>query len=1090
MRLLRTFFILTIILCPVFIHAADISDDLQAQMQVSKTDQLISVWIELPKVVNGKQIAAAHSSAMQTRAERYKVVLTNLKESHANAQRSVLGYLRSLPNFQDKNIKPHWMINLVEADLTSQEIIKLANRTDIEKIYIAPQLVTIEPKIVQKSSMSLSAGVESNLTYIRADSAWKMGYTGAGSVVCSFDTGVDGEHPALKHSWRGLDGDSLASWFDPAKNQLAPHSVPDCGLTGCNTNHGTHTMGIMVGVDTLSGDTVGVAPGAKWISAAVIDIAGTSIVDAFEWAADPDGDPNTMDDIPDVINHSWGIPGLECENLFYDLIDNTEALGIVNIFAAGNEGGFGASTIRNPANRANDSLDCFAIGNIDHLTEAVSGSSSRGPSICPVGAIKPNVVAPGTAIRSTYPNGLYGSMSGTSMAAPHVSGLVALLRQKNPNATVDEIKTAILTSTQNIGQVVPNNDIGWGVIDCVTALNNLSSVNSTPNISLYSFDHPSISAGDTVVGTIVLQNRGASVSSVTASIIGVNPALEVLAGSASFGTIAEGDTVRAGSSFEAVVADTASVGSFLPIDLEVSGAGYTDTLKLYYVVEPKTSRSFVTHNVGNIQFSLSNFGTFGLGAGSFFPIGGSGFRYNGGGDDLFEGGLMIGQNLTNVSDGVRNLGGEPDGDFQVMPGGDITFVTPKIGVTQESFARFSDSRAENPIGLEIEQNSYAFSNVLYQDFIILQFVITNRSGGSLSNLYVGLYMDWDVPTYNSNAGGYELTDDFSWVAYNSSGVLSNYRGVKVLHPATDGSFTELADSAAFPSSLADAAHDGLTELEKIRALSNGFAGSETFKSLRKDLFQVTSAKISLADNQIDTVTFALLAGDTYSDIQNAALEASNVYLGLIDFDNDGISDSIDNCPFTYNPTQEDTDGDGVGDSCDVCIGFDDLADVDNDGVPDSCDICPGFDDLADADNDGVPDSCDICPGFDDLADADNDGVPDSCDICPGFDDLADADNDGVPDSCDIELPQSFSLSQNYPNPFNPTTSILFELPKRTEYKFEIFNLVGQKIYEKNETADAGQYSIVWDASEFASGVYLYKLTSDSYSESKKMLLLK
>ena len=341
---------------------------------------------------------------------------------------------------------------------------------------------------------------------------------------------------------------------------------------------------------------------------------------------------------------------------------------------------------------------------------------------------------------------------------------------------------------------------------------------------------------------------------------------------------------------------------------------------------------------------------------------------------------MIGKNLKNVSDGVRNLGGEPDGDFQVMPGGDITFVTPKIGVTQESFARFSDSRAENPIGLEIEQNSYAFSNVLYQDFIILQFVITNRSGGSLSNLYVGLYMDWDVPTYNSNAGGYELTDDFSWVAYNSSGVLSNYRGVKVLHPATDGSFTELADSAAFPSSLADAAHDGLTELEKIRALSNGFAGSETFKNLQKDLFQVTSAKISLADNQTDTVTFALLAGDTYSDIQNAASAAYNVYLGVV-------------------------------------------TDIKEITGPD-------------------------------------------------------------------ELPQSFSLSQNYPNPFNPTTSILFELPKRTEYKFEIFNLVGQKIFEKNETADAGQYSIVWDASEFASGVYLYKLTSDSYSESKKMLLLK
>ncbi len=979
MRFLRTFFFITIIICPVLLQAAEIADDLSAQMRVTKVDQSILVWVELPNVVQGKQVASNLSSSIQTRAERNKNIIRSLKDSHADAQRSVLQYLQTLPNVEKKNIKPHWMVNLIEVKLTAPEIEELAKRSDIAKIYTVPQVVSIVPEISKISSQLLSlVGVESNLTYIRADSAWKLGYTGEGSLVCSFDTGVDGEHPALKHSWNGLDGDSLASWFDPHDNLLSPHFIGNCGFSFCNTIHGSHTMGIMVGVDNATGDTVGVAPGAKWISAAIIDISGVSIVDAFEWSADPDGNPNTSDDVPDVINHSWGIPGVGCENLFYNLIDNSEALGIVNIFAAGNEGA-GVEKIRNPANRAIDSLDCFAIGNIDHNSELVATSSSRGPSICPLGAIKPNVSAPGINIRSTSISGFYVTRDGTSMSAPHVSGLVALLRQKNPNATVDEIKFAILNSALPMGQVVPNNDIGWGVIDCVEALKLISPVNATPNVSVYAFDHPQIAAGDNVVGTVVLENRGASVSAVNAVIVGTNGALQVISGSASFGTIAEGDTVRAGTTFEVAVADTVSAGTFLPIDLEITGTGYIDTVKLYFMVEPKLSRSFVTHNVGNIEFTLSNFGTFGLGDGSFFPIGGSGFLYKSGPDDLFEGGLMIGQNFQNVADGIRNSAEEPDGDFGVLPSGNIVFVNPKAGVSQQSFSSFSDSRLVNPLGLEIDQTSLAFDYAPYKDFIILQYLITNRSGATLNNIYVGLYMDWDVRSFNSNSGGYELGDQFAWIGYFDGFAYSDYRGLKVLQPSTNSVYTELGDSAYF-SSAAQPNDDGFTELEKIGALANGFSGTETFKAVRKDLIQVVTAKISLADNQTDTVTFALLAGDNYSEIQAAALEASNANLGVV-------------------------------------------TDIDDFVNPD-------------------------------------------------------------------QLPQSFSLKQNYPNPFNPTTSISFDLPKRSEYKLEIFNLVGQKLLEKVETVNAGKHSFVWDASETASGVYLYKLTVDTFSESKKMVLLK
>lgn len=902
----QLFLITFLIIISSSITAGELSQKLQNIITNKQPQEMVKVWIELPRFESAKQFQTSLVSSFKTRAQRHKYAIDELKINNRKTQESLLQYLKTLEkNNQARHIKPHWLVNLIEAEVPVEKLAELTKRSDIATIYTVPKIVPIIPMTQVKAAPSLSTGVESNLTDINAPAAWAAGYTGKGRVICSFDTGVDGLHPALYNNWKGLDGDSVAAWFDPAKHQAFPHTIPDCGFSSCNTNHGTHVMGIMVGHDNNSGDTVGVALDAKWISAAVIDINGVSIIDAFEWAADPDGDPNTIADVPDVINHSWGVSDIGCQNVFYNIIDNIEALGIVNIFAAGNEGNQGASTIRNPANRANDSLDCFAVGNIDASTNTIYSSSSRGPSDCN-SAIKPNVVAPGTSIRSTLPNGNYGSYTGTSMAAPHVSALVALLRQKNPNATVNEIKNAILTSTDQLGRTLPNNDYGWGLIDCMAALNKISGTVASPNVKVYAFDHPPINPGDTVVGTVVLKNLGADVNSISANLVNNNSALTILNGSANFGTINNNDTVRSGDSIRVIVADTVTVGSILSLDFNITNGTYTTTAKLFFLVEPKLQRSFVTHNVGNIGFSLSNFGTFGLGADSFFPIGGVGFTYK---DtvkdtvnDMFEGGLMIGKGLNQVSDGIRNAAGEPDGDFGVSPGGNIAFVSPMPSVTQETSSRFNDERAENPIGLEIAQNSYAFNYSPYQDFIILQYIIKNTTLSALNNIYVGLYLDWDITDYSQDAGGYESGDDFTWTAYKTTTILQNYRGVKIVDGNTVTSFTGTGDLVYYP--------EGFTESEKMSALIDGFGTADSLKDKANDLFQVVSTKIDLTPNQIDTVAFALLAGDNFADIQNAANQSLQAYLlNLTDVeDNTDITTLPDaftlnqNYPNPFNPT--------------------------------------------------------------------------------------------------------------------------------------------------------------------------------------------
>lgn len=860
--------ILTLI---VSVQAGQVSKDLLAKLADADGDQLMAVWIQLA-TVNNLAVLKAAADIDATRAERYESTARQLKRTHAEQQQNLLTVLRQLEsNDLVENINPHWLINMVEADVTADAVIGLANRDDVVMVHAKPRIRSILPDKIE-SAPSLSTGVSDHLTAINADDAWAAGYTGEGRLVCSFDTGVDGDHPALSSSWKGNDGNHAAAWFDPRYDgQSTPRKISNCGYNSCNSSHGTHTMGTMVGHDT---DTIGVAPDAQWISAAVIDVTGTSIIDAFEWAANPDGDFNTIDDVPDVINHSWGVAGVGCENLFYNVIEATEALGIVNIFAAGNEGRGGSETIRNPANRALDSIDCFAVGNVNMLsgTPSIYGASSRGPSDCN-GAIKPNVTAPGVGIYSSVPGEAYAELTGTSMAAPQVSGLVALMRGKNPNATVEQIKSAILTTARDFGHDLPDNDFGWGVIDCMAALDALPAGNTDPNVRLYSFDHAPIAPGDNVRGTINLQNIGQDVSNVSIALTSNEPLLSVIVGTAEFGAIDEGEVIPSNRQLEVVVSQDALEGAVLSLDMQITGSGgYSELAHLYFLVQPELSRSIGTHDVGRIRFSLSNFGSFGLGEGMFFPAGGDGFTFDGSDDYLYEGGLVIGIDSTHVSDGLRNAAGELDGDFGVLPGGNIAFIEPGPFGSQEIITRFGDYRAEMPLGLEITQLSFAYPDYPNDDFIILKYAITNGCPISMGGIYVGIYMDWDVINWDRNAGGFASFDGYVWTAHHDvDGVKSSPRGVMVLEG-------NLATAWTHPGTIVSYHGDGFTEAEKYGALTDGTSSADIFVNATRDLVQMIAVgPLNMSSGETDTVAFAILAADDLSGMTDASDRARTAY---------------------------------------------------------------------------------------------------------------------------------------------------------------------------------------------------------------------
>jgi uncharacterized repeat protein (TIGR01451 family) len=300
-------------------------------------------------------------------------------------------------------------------------------------------------------------GVEWNVERIRAPLVWNaLGFDGTGVVVANVDSGVDWLHPALQLRYRGYDPHGgahqhVGNWFD-ATGGGALYPVDTNG-------HGTHTMGTAVG-----GEGVGVAPGARWIAARAFDSSGIGydswIHAAFEWLLAPAGDPALA---PDVVNNSWGNDA-SSNQVFRDDVRALQQAGILPVFSAGNNGP-GRGSIASPASYP----ESLAVGATDAEDE-IAGFSSRGPS--PWGEIKPEIVAPGVDVRSALPGGGYGSMQGTSMAAPHVAGVLALMLQADASLTfTDAERIVTLTAVPLPAEdAVPNNEYGWGRVDAYAAV--------------------------------------------------------------------------------------------------------------------------------------------------------------------------------------------------------------------------------------------------------------------------------------------------------------------------------------------------------------------------------------------------------------------------------------------------------------------------------------------------------------------------------------------------------------------------------------------------------------------------------------------
>ncbi len=432
-------------------------------------------------------LSPAYSMAWGARG---RFVLDALQENARVTQARVRAYL----DRQGVTYQAFWINNAIIIDGSSRAVFEgLKEFSEIEALTVQRSLYLVEPS---PSPLSPTApAVEANLVHVQADRVWdELHVTGAHIVVANIDTGVRYSHQALAARYRGNRGDGAFehayNWLDPASGNSAPAD---------EHGHGSHTMGIMVG-DDGGANRVGMAPGAQWIACDACNsnaCPDAAILTCAEWviAPYPSDDPNAAnaDLRPHIINNSWGDCSTAYDPWFQDVIDAWHAAGLYPVFANGNVDVApcpttpACGTAGNPARYGN----VTAVGSTGKSDGQIAGHSLWGPTdnldtVNPRGYpdLKPQVVAPGVSIRSTYHTGddAYTGMSGTSMSTPHVAGLIALMWQAAPCLVGDYIATetlieqtaAPITYATHCGGEgpgdTPNYAAGWGEIDAYAAV--------------------------------------------------------------------------------------------------------------------------------------------------------------------------------------------------------------------------------------------------------------------------------------------------------------------------------------------------------------------------------------------------------------------------------------------------------------------------------------------------------------------------------------------------------------------------------------------------------------------------------------------
>lgn len=700
--------------------------------------------------------------------------------------------------------------------------------------------------------------LQGHLAIVQAFQAWEVSKGHRGILIAIVDTGVDWEHPDLEGNiWRNPneiadnnvddDGNGLIDdvhGWDFAGNDNDPKNAG----RSSNAGHGTHVAGLAGAVTDNGIGVAGVAFQCRILPVkasydATLDPTQAIIFgyQGLKYAADMGAD---------IINLSWG--GQGASQVEQEVINYAVRKGALIVAAAGNE----------------NSKQPFYPAAYDHvLAVAATDSRDRRATFSNYGPWV-DLSAPGLSLYSTWPENGYTFLSGSSMAAPVVSGAAALVKTRFPDMIPDAIIEQLRQTADDNSGVNPGFRYGMGK----GRLNAYRAVTELPagmRLIAHSFSDSAGGDGDETIepGEKIqlfwrLANYLTDVSQVRLELSSSDPFVEMISPIVEISRLAAGDTLE-GQPFAFRISPAAPSGHLVDFLVDITAPGFSDFQMLTSTINPLYA-DFVA---GNIATTISSFGAIGFEdyAGSGGSIG-LGFQFPPGTESvLFHGSFMVANGENMVSDVAYGNTEHNLFDFQVTEGGMIVLYENRDADLQAEMT-FSDAAAENPIGLQIREIVYGWNAPPRDDFIILEYHLQNTGETRLENLYAAQYADWDVGDAFNNFAAFDTEQQLGFIYADSS----RYFGLCAVAPSRAAHYSAIKNPdyvwppVDFPDHI---------KYRFMKGEINFPAGDEP-----SDWSHILSlGPFALEAGATRTVAFAMVAGESLDDIRRNAATARQIY---------------------------------------------------------------------------------------------------------------------------------------------------------------------------------------------------------------------
>jgi subtilisin family serine protease len=700
-------------------------------------------------------------------------------------------------------------------------------------------------------------GSQYHIGKISAYTAWDVTQGDTNVVIGIVDSGTDWDHPDLagniKYNWsdpvdgidNDLDGftDNFRGW-DVSENDNDPMNA--------GSDHGSHVSGCAAAV---TDNGIGVAsPGfnSKFLPVkSSMDASTTSIDDGY------DGVVYAAEHGADIINCSWGRGG--SPSFFEQDIINYVTLDLdrLVIGAAGNDG---VEELHFPSSYKYVTSVAWT-----GMTDAKNGSSNYGFSI--------DVCAPGSSILSTVYNNSYIAYSGTSMAAPVAAGGAALIKARFPSMNALQIGHQLRVTCDNIygtsGNTAYQYKLGKGRINLFKAVtDSLSPGVMVDSIGTRDNNDQVFVPDDTLSIQAFFKNFLRPTANLTCNLTSSSPYVSIVSGSFSPGVLGSLDTVSNHSAlYKVLVSPGAPENTEVVFRITMTDGTWSD----FYAFRITVNVDYVNIAINDVATSITSKSV--TGYNDDFQSQGLGFTYLGSPSILYEMGLMIGAQGTQVSDNVRSTGITADVDFSSVV--KVQGQEPGTISDFDAFGVFSDVNSPSPLNLLVTHKAYAWTSVPDRKYVMVDYFIKNTGNVTLNSMYAGLCADWDIPALENNKASVDNSRRMGYVWSTDAGGL--YGAMKLL---SSGNFSHYAIDNVQGGGGADLS-DGFSNSEKYLVLSTSRANAGNTTPAGNDVINVVSSgphTISPGDSV--RVSFALIAGENLPMIQQSADAAQAKYDSL------------------------------------------------------------------------------------------------------------------------------------------------------------------------------------------------------------------